>query len=237
VADDEHSTEQENRAGDMMTDVSTKPHWRREGLASAWFHYVATHEWAAKMMSRLWNTDTDILWADIARLRDVPHGTAILDVPSGGGSAFRGIPAHGQVRYCAVDLAAAQLDRARIEAADRGVDSIEFLQADVVDLPYESESFDVCVSYGSLHCFSDPQAALTEIFRVLRPGSEVRGSTVVKGNLASRALIATCQRADTMGPAVGTLSQLQGWLEGSGYDDVQIRKSGLMAYFSGRRPA
>lgn len=223
----------------MTTDVSvsTKPHWRRDGLASAWFHYVATHEWAAKMMSRLWNTDTDILWADIARLRDVPPGTAILDVPSGGGSAFRGIPDHGQVRYCAVDLAVAQLDRARAEAAKRGLDSIEYLQADVVDMPYESESFDVCVSYGSLHCFPDPRAALTEILRVLKPGSEVRGSTAVKGNVSSRALIAACQRANFMDRAVGTVSQLHGWLEGSGYEDIQVRKSGLMAYFGGRRPA
>jgi hypothetical protein len=55
--------------------------------------------------------------------------------------------------------------------------------------------------------------------------------------VSSRALIAACQRANFMDRAVGTVSQLHGWLEGSGYEDIQVRKSGLMAYFGGRRPA
>lgn len=218
-------------------DSRTQPHWRREGIPSAFFHYVATHEWASKAMGKLWGTDTDIWFADIATLKDTPEGSAILDVPSGGGVAFRGIPTDRQVRYVAVDIAEAQLDRARAEAERLNLPHIEFLQESVDNLPFDSDTFDVAVSYNGLHCFPDPRGAIFEIARVLRPGGLFRCSTVVRGGLLSRLLIGAAQRGGGMGPVVVGPGQIAEWLVAAGFEDVETRKSGLLAYFTARKKA
>ncbi len=46
----------------------------------------------------------------------------------------------------------------------------QFVQANLSELPYCAESFDVIWSWGVLHYVPDAQAALLEIGRVLRPG-------------------------------------------------------------------
>lgn len=46
---------------------------------------------------------------------------------------------------------------------------------DVTKLPYENESFQSINTANAFHCFSDPQTASNELFRVLKPG----GSMVV----------------------------------------------------------
>jgi ubiquinone/menaquinone biosynthesis C-methylase UbiE len=209
--------------------------WRRDGIFSSFFDWVATNERASRIMGRLWNTDINILFSDIAKMKEIAADSTILDVPCGGGVAFRGIPTDRKISYYAVDIAPAQLDRARDEAKKLKLGGIEFVEGDVAKLPYESETFDLCVSYAGLHCFPDPLAALTEIHRVLRPGASLRGSSVVRGGVAAHFLIKAAQRANTMGPAVTHVPQVRKWLVEAGFQDVTIQKSGLLAYFSGRR--
>ena len=52
------------------------------------------------------------LKGDIARLAEAPDGTVILDVPCGGGVAFRGLRPGQRVRYVAADLSPVMLGRA-----------------------------------------------------------------------------------------------------------------------------
>ena len=104
----------------------------------------------------------------------------ILDVPCGGGVAFRGLRPGQRVRYVAADLSPVMLGRARAEAKRRDLHQIEFTEADVEALPFKDASFDLCVSCTGLHCFPDPAAAVSEIARVLRPGGVLRGTTLVR---------------------------------------------------------
>ena len=93
----------------------------------------------------IWGTDTAAFYRDIARLTDLPAGTSVLDIPCGGGVAFRGLRPDQELDYVAADLSPVMLRRARAEADRRGIHWIEFVEADVEALPFEDRSFDLVV--------------------------------------------------------------------------------------------
>jgi SAM-dependent methyltransferase len=210
--------------------------WRSGWLEATVYDSVVEHERLAGVLGRLiWGTDTSAFYQEIARLGEEPDGTVILDVPCGGGVAFRGLRPRQRVRYVAGDLSPVMLRRARAEAKRRGLDQIEFTEADVEALPFDDASFDLCVSYTGLHCFPDPAAAILEIARVLRPGGVLRGTMVLRrSGLRQDALVRLYQATGVFGPS-GTCEELEAWLADAGMLDVSTRSDGALAYFSARR--
>src|SRR5262249_32974683 len=143
--------------------AEARERWRRDRMLTAIYDAGVQNERIALPAARLmWAHDARSLFADIARLATVPDGTAILDIPGGGGLAFRGLRPGAAVRYVAADLSPHMLERAHAEAARRGLGAIELVQADAAELPFEDASFDLCISYNGLHCFPDPARALAE---------------------------------------------------------------------------
>jgi SAM-dependent methyltransferase len=69
----------------------------------------------------------------------------------------------GAKEVVAVDVAADAL------GAAFGIPSVRPVEADVTDLPLESDSFDAAVCFEVLEHLADPSAALDEIRRVLKP--------------------------------------------------------------------
>ncbi len=69
-----------------------------------------------------------------------------------------------------IDSAPEAIDRAREDAAARGVSSVDFRVADVYSLDFADESFDVVYGHQLLQHLSRPVAALEEARRVLKPG-------------------------------------------------------------------
>ena len=215
----------------------TRQRWLEGRLPAIGYDAVVERERVARVMGfLLWGTDTRRLYEHIGRLGEEPDGSAILDLPCGGGVAFRGLRPGQQVRYVAADLSPVMLDRARAEAKRRGLDQIEFHQADVEALPYEDASFDLVVTYTSLHCFPDPPAGLKEMARVLRPGGTLRGTTVVNDTgLRQQGFIRAFRAAGAFGPS-GTSDDYRGWLAAAGLVDVELDRSGAIAYLSARKP-
>ena len=57
--------------------------------------------------------------------------------------------------------------------AEGGITNVEFQLADVHDLPFDGESFDVVTCRRAAHHFADVGRALREMCRVLRPGGRL----------------------------------------------------------------
>jgi SAM-dependent methyltransferase len=97
----------------------------------------------------------------------VRKGSRVLDVATGAGyvagaAAQRGAHATG------IDFSAAQVRLAR-----QTYPAVRFEQADAEALPFESDRFDAVVNgFGMCH-LPNPDAALREAFRVLKPGCRV----------------------------------------------------------------
>ncbi|GLI68241.1 hypothetical protein VaNZ11_012593 [Volvox africanus] len=88
-------------------------------------------------------------------------------VAGGGGS--------GVASLTTVDLSPGMLRQARTRVAETPALAdlpISFSQADVAALPFPDSSFDSVVDTFSLCVFPDPQAALNEMARVVRPAAE-----------------------------------------------------------------
>jgi ubiquinone/menaquinone biosynthesis C-methylase UbiE len=61
------------------------------------------------------------------------------------------------------------VDLARKNAAQAGVNP-EFLEGNVSAMPFKDDSFDLLVCRAAFKNFSEPEKALAEMYRVLRPG-------------------------------------------------------------------
>jgi ubiquinone/menaquinone biosynthesis C-methylase UbiE len=219
-----------------MTDVTEK--WRSEHVTAAIYDAGVKHDRIAMVGAWvMWGTDLRRMFASVDRVADVPSGASVLDIPCGGGFAFRGLGTGQVVRYVAADISPYMLARARREASRRGVqDAIEFVEADVTALRFADASFDLCVTYNGLHCLPDPRAALGELTRVLRPGGTLRGTSCVTGRGSRQdALIAMLRRAGVFGNTPRT-GEIEKWLTEFGLDVVTLERSGAVEFFEARLP-
>lgn len=209
--------------------------WRRAQIAPTLYDVGVKHERVARMLGQLmWGADVQRLYDDIERLGALPEHTSVLDLPCGGGVAFRGIPAGRELRYVAADLSRTMLARARAEGAQRGLSKIDFVEADVEGLPFADGEFDLCISYNGIHCFGEPHLALAELARVLRPGGVLRASTVVTGSgLRQDALVAAYQRLGIFGACVSQ-ERLERLLADAGFVDIGVERTGALAFCSAR---
>jgi ubiquinone/menaquinone biosynthesis C-methylase UbiE len=219
-----------------MTDVTER--WRTERVMAALYDAGVKHDRVATVGAwAMWGADMRRMFADVARLADVPAGTAVLDIPCGGGFAFRGLRPGQAVHYVAADISPYMLGQARQEAGRRGVqDAIEFVEADVTALQFDDASFDLCVTYNGLHCLPDPRAALGELTRVLKPGGTLRGTSCVTGRGPLKdALIAMSRRAGVFGNTPPT-GEIETWLREFGLEVVTLERSGAIEFFEARLP-
>jgi len=101
-------------------------------------------------------------------------GLSVLDVGCGPGTITADLAAlvtPGLVT--AVDESADVLDVARAEAEQRGLSNVSFATADVHQLDFPDDTFDVVHAHQVLQHVADPVAALREMRRVCAPGGIV----------------------------------------------------------------
>jgi ubiquinone/menaquinone biosynthesis C-methylase UbiE len=111
------------------------------------------------------------LAADIATM--APEGGAILDVGTGPGVLLIELAKRRpDLRLTGVDLSADMIASATRNLEPFG-DRVMAQVGNVTSLPFPDGSFDLIVSSLSLHHWDDPEAALPELVRVLRPSGRV----------------------------------------------------------------
>jgi len=115
--------------------------------------------------------DTTKLERMVKRLNIAP-GSAVLDVGAGTGVfiPFLLSEVGRDGRIVALDFAKEMLRRASAKGFNG---NIEFLCADVTNVPLADEIFDVVVCYSSFPHFQDKHAALAEMNRVIKCGGKL----------------------------------------------------------------
>lgn len=97
-------------------------------------------------------------------------GMRILDLAAGTGTSSAALAAHG-AHVTAADFSEGMLAEGRRRHA--GNELIEFVWADATQLPFDDDSFDAAtISYG-LRNVENPQQAIAEMVRVVKPGGRI----------------------------------------------------------------
>jgi SAM-dependent methyltransferase len=209
--------------------------WSDDPLWGRFYDWTVEHPEAGGV---LWKaglgSDLRRLYAAASEIGRQPPGSAVLDVPCGGGVALRGLRPGQGVRYVAVDISPAMLDRTMATARTRQVAAqVEPLIADAGDLPFPDGEFDLVVSFTGLHCFPDPHLAVQEMARVLHAGGVLTGSAVLNDTGIRHLPLRQVGRfAGLIGPGA-TSGQVRDWLTEEGLEDVSITLSGAIGYFRG----
>jgi SAM-dependent methyltransferase len=210
--------------------------WSKGNVGARMYDFIVMHKRLAGPLGRImWGNEMGDLYADVAGLCDMSAESQILDIPCGGGVAFRGLTSGRPARYVAADVSPFMLNRARAEATRRGLTGIDFVHANVNKIPFDDATFDLCLSYNGLHCFPDPELAVAEMVRVLRPGGQLRGTAVVTGaGWVPAACIAIFRHADQFA-SVGRAEDIARWLAGAGIAEPQVRRRGAYVIFYGKK--
>jgi demethylmenaquinone methyltransferase/2-methoxy-6-polyprenyl-1,4-benzoquinol methylase len=118
-------------------------------------------------MNRLMTAGLDGRWRRLAAAAVVRPGDRVLDACSGTGDlALAARERGGDVT--GLDFSQAMLDRARRKSRE-----VEWVQGDVLALPFADATFDVATVGFGIRNVADLEAALRELARVLRPGGRL----------------------------------------------------------------
>jgi ubiquinone/menaquinone biosynthesis C-methylase UbiE len=204
----------------------------------------ASYDWAMEQQAAARCFGRLIMGADVNRVframgvvGEMPDGSAILDVPCGGGIALRELRVGQQVRYVGLDISPAMLERARNRIGPQHRHCVEIINGNIERMPFGDGQFDLCICFNGLHCVPDPPAAVREIARCLKPGGRLIGEFATRGQLRrADAYMALLRATGTFGPA-GTPSDALHWFADAGLLVDILECTGAIAHFDVRRPA
>ena len=124
------------------------------------------------VMNRVMTAGLDVRWRRLAAESAVRKGDRVLDAACGTGDlALAGLKA-GAGRVTGLDFSEQMLERARRKAPPR-TDVLEWVQGDLLALPFADETFDAATVGFGVRNVADLELGLRELRRVVRPGGRL----------------------------------------------------------------
>lgn len=168
-------------------------------------------------------------------------GETVLDLGSGAGFdvflAARAVGGSGRV--IGVDMTSEMLTKARINAAQAGVDNAEFRLGEIEHLPVADGTVDVIISNCVINLSPDKPAVFRDAFRVLKPGGRLAVSDVVAMAPIPAELKKDWELYTGCVAGASTVEEIEGMLTEAGFVDIRITRKGesrdiLENWFPGR---
>jgi SAM-dependent methyltransferase len=158
---------------------------------------------------------------------DLHEGETVLDLGSGAGAdvliSARRVGATGKA--IGLDMTDEMLELARANAAEAGVDNVEFLKGYLEEIPLSDRSVDVVISNCVINLAADKRKVLAEAARVLRPGGRFAISDVIADPDMDRATREDMQKWTGCVAGALTRGQFESMLADEGLVDIEIRET------------
>jgi demethylmenaquinone methyltransferase/2-methoxy-6-polyprenyl-1,4-benzoquinol methylase len=120
------------------------------------------------VMNRVMTAGLDVRWRRLAAESAVRKGDRVLDAACGTGDLAIADLKAGAGKITGLDFSEKMLERARAKNA-----AIEWLQGDMLALPFADETFDAATVGFGVRNVEDLALGLRELRRVLRPGGRL----------------------------------------------------------------
>lgn len=118
-----------------------------------------------------------------ARLIDWNPGFSVLECGTGTGRFWDNQQTPRSMSITLSDLSPGMVAAAVERARTNGFEQVDGRECDVQDLPFDDDSFDIVVANHMLYHVPDPDRALAEMARVLRPGGTLLAATNGYGHM------------------------------------------------------
>jgi arsenite methyltransferase len=158
---------------------------------------------------------------------DLHEGETVLDLGSGAGADV--LISAGRVgptgRAIGLDMTDEMLELARKNAADAGVENVEFLKGYLEDIPLPDESVDVVISNCVINLSGDKPQVLRETARVLRSGGRFAVSDVIRDENMDDATRADMEQWTGCIAGALTRDEFEQALTAAGLTDIEINET------------
>jgi len=128
------------------------------------------------LMNRLMTAGQDIRWRkQVIRQAKLQAGSHLLDLGTGTGDLAReALKQQPDARVTAADFTLEMMRVGQRQTLEQGLNgSLPWSAADALNLPFGDKTFDAVVSGFLMRNVGDIQRALTEQYRVLKPGGRI----------------------------------------------------------------
>jgi len=158
---------------------------------------------------------------------DLHQGETVLDLGSGAGAdvliSARRVGPTGKA--IGLDMTDEMLELARANAAEAGVENVEFVKGYIEELPLPEASVDVVISNCVINLSGDKPHVIAEAARVLRPGGRFAVSDVIADEDMDEATRADVRQwTGCIGGAL-TRAEFERALADAGLVDVEVRET------------
>ena len=131
-----------------------------------WDRYAGVYDLAESINGTVCKQTLDIT------TRLTPEGAKVLDCAAGTGELTFAAAKKAESVLC-TDLSRNMLRTAQRKARAFGADNVAFAERNIFDLQDPDNTYDVVIAGNVLHLLSNPQGAVRELYRVLKPGGKL----------------------------------------------------------------